>query len=54
MAVKMVTVSRIETGFRHITKSIWGREKCNTCFYAEKAKKLIYDLLILVKLILDG
>ena len=54
MAAKIAAVGGIVTGFRHITKSIWSREKCNTCFYAEKAKKLIYDLLILVKLILDG
>ena len=32
MAAKIAAVGGIETGFRHNTKSIWGREKCNTYF----------------------
>ena len=40
MAAKMAAVGGIDTGFRHITKSIWGREKCNICFYSRKSKAI--------------
>ena len=40
MAAKIASVGGIETGFRHITNSIWGREKCNTCFYPKKSQAI--------------
>ena len=48
MTANMAAVYGIETGFRYITKSIWGREKYNTRFTLELeiAKELIYDLYI--------
>ena len=36
MAAKVAAVGGIGIGFCHITKSIWVREECNTCFYAKK------------------
>ena len=41
MATKMEAIGGIETGFCQITKSIWGKEKCSTCFTLERVKELI-------------
>ena len=40
MAAKIAAVDGIETGFRHITNSIWGWEKCNVCFYPRKIQAI--------------
>ena len=38
MAAKMAAVGGIETEFRYISKGIWGREKCDICFYPRKSQ----------------
>ena len=49
MAAKVAAVGGIGIGFCHITKSIWVREECNTCFYAKKDKESINGLQNLMK-----